>query len=121
MEAFLSPGGSMIDLLDRVDATSTVMIEALRAEHQVLSGEVRTEREALTDAADTQRKALAHDAAEIANRVVRSSGEEVRYLVREVLLMLIVLSTVLLALPFAAGYVVGRARSVRTGNIPNLR
>jgi hypothetical protein len=45
--------------------------------------------------------------------VVKSAGEQARSLAREVLLLLIVLAIVVLGLPFAAGYLVGRARSGR--------
>jgi hypothetical protein len=41
---------------------------------------------------------------------VVTAGREVRQLAREVLLLLIVLSLVVLGLPFAAGYMVGRHR-----------
>jgi hypothetical protein len=44
---------------------------------------------------------------------VKSAGEQARYLAREVLLLLIVLAVVVLGLPFAAGYFVGRARPDR--------
>jgi hypothetical protein len=50
---------SMIDMLDRLDASSATTIEALRAERPALSEEVRTKHEGLTEAADTQRKAIA--------------------------------------------------------------
>jgi hypothetical protein len=41
---------------------------------------------------------------------VRSAGAQARWLAGEVLLLLIILVAVLLGLPFAAGYLVGRAR-----------
>jgi len=53
---------------------------------------------------------LAQDAATIAERIVRSSGDEARRLAREVLALMIVLALLVLGLPFAAGYLVGRAR-----------
>jgi len=47
---------------------------------------------------------------------VRTSGEEVRHFTREAMLFVIALALVVLGLPFAAGYLVGRARSaVRPG------
>jgi hypothetical protein len=63
----------------------------------------------VVSAADAQRKAIAHDFAGIASQVVTASGIEARRLAREVTLLLIALSVVLLGLPFAAGYLVGRA------------
>ena len=53
-------------------------------------------------------------AARIADQVVKASGEQARRLAREVLLLLSVLAIVVLGLPFAAGYLVGRARAGRT-------
>ncbi len=74
---------------------------------------MRTEREALLVAADEQRKAIAQDLAKIADQVVVTSGQQARYLAREVLLLVIVLAIVVLGLPFAAGYFVGRSRNPR--------
>ena len=104
---------SVIDVLDRVDVSSAAMMQGLRTEREALSADVRTEREALVVAADVQRKAIAEDVARIADQVVKSSGEQVRYLAREVLALLVVLAAVVLGLPFAAGYLVGRARRDR--------
>jgi hypothetical protein len=64
-------------------------------------------------AAEAGRQAVSRDAARIADQVVKSAGEQARYLAREVLLLLIVLAIVVLGLPFAAGYLVGRARAAR--------
>jgi hypothetical protein len=104
---------SVIDVLDRVDRSSAAMIEALRAERIALSADVRTEREAVLAAADMQRKAIVQDAARLADQVVESSGQQIRSLAREVLLLTIALAIVVLGLPFAAGYFVGHARGRR--------
>jgi hypothetical protein len=101
---------SVLEVLERVDASSVAMIATLRAEREALAANVRTEREAVVAAADAERRALAQDAASIAERVVLSSGEQLRRLAREALLLSIALATVVLGLPFAAGYLVGRAR-----------
>jgi hypothetical protein len=47
--------------------------------------------------------------------VLRRSAEQARRVVREVVLLIILLALVLLGLPFAAGYYVGRARHARPG------
>ena len=60
---------------------------------------------------DVQRKALTADAGRIADHLVQTSGEQVRRLTREALLLLVLLALVVLGLPFAAGYLVGRTRS----------
>ena len=104
---------SVTDLLHRVDSSTASLLETLRTERAALSADVRTEREAVVIAADAERQAIARDAARIADQVVKSSGEQARYLARELLLLLIVLAVVVLGLPFAAGYLVGRARPGR--------
>ncbi|HEY6482957.1 MAG TPA: hypothetical protein VIY54_05465 [Steroidobacteraceae bacterium] len=101
---------SLTDVLKRVDASSAAMIEALRNEREALSATVHTEREAVLSAADAQRKAIAQDAARIADQVVRTAGDELRHLARQVLLLLIVLAIIVLGLPFLAGYLVGRTQ-----------
>src|SRR5207247_2268711 len=100
---------SVLDVLQRVDSSSARMIEALRTEREALAADVRVERQAVA-AAEAQRRASAQDAAAIAERVVRSSGDEARRLARELLLLVTVLAVVLLGLPFVAGYALGRAR-----------
>jgi hypothetical protein len=104
---------SVIDVLNRVDASSAALIRSLGTEREALAADVRTEREALLVAADEQRRAIAQDLAKIADQVVVTSGQQARSLAREVLLLLAALAIVLLGLPFAAGYFVGRARSGR--------
>jgi DNA-binding transcriptional MerR regulator len=93
---------SVDDLLHQVDSSAASILETLR-----------TERAAVVMAADAERQAISRDAARIAAQVVKSSGEQARALAREALLLLIVLAIVVLGLPFAAGYLVGRARSAR--------
>jgi hypothetical protein len=99
----------LLDVINRLDASSAATLATLRAERAALSATVSSERAAVVSAADAQRKAIARDVAGIADQVVTASGIEVRRLAREVTLLLIVLSVVLLGLPFAAGYLVGRA------------
>jgi hypothetical protein len=114
-EAVADVRESVIDLLRRVASSATSILETLRSERAALAADVRSEREAVVLAADAERTAIAKDAVRIADQIVKSSGEQARHLAREVLLLLIVLAIVLLGLPFAAGYLVGRARA---GRIP---
>lgn len=104
---------SVVDVLERLDASSAALIKALGFERAALTGAVRTEREAASNTVDVQRKALAQDLAKLADQIVQSSGEQVRELAREVLVLLILLIVVVLGLPFAAGYLVGRGRRGR--------
>jgi hypothetical protein len=109
---------SVVDVLDRLDASSAALIKALGFERAALTEAVRTEREAASNTVDVQRKAFAQDIAKVADQIVQSSGEQVRQLAREVLLLVILLIVVVLGLPFAAGYLVGRGRR---GPVPTAR
>ena len=109
-DAVAQTRGAVLDVLNRLDASSAATIGALRSERIALSATLSSERAVLLDAADKERKAIALDAAGIASQVVSETGQQVRYLAREALLLLIVLAIVVLGLPFAAGYLVGRTR-----------
>jgi hypothetical protein len=102
---------SLREVFERVDASARATAAAFHGEREALFADLQSEREALTAAVDVQRKALTADAGRIADHLVQTSGEQVRRLTREALLLLILLTLVLLGLPFAAGYLVGRARS----------
>ena len=101
---------SLREVLDRLDASARAGEAALHTERAALFTDIQTERIALVAAVDEQRKALAADAARLSGQVVRDTGAQLRDLAGEVLLLGIVLIVVLLGLPFAAGYLVGRAR-----------
>ncbi len=104
---------SVRDVLDRLDASERATTQALHTERTALFADIQTERQAIVAALDVQRQALAADAARIAGQGVKSAGEQLRYLAGEVLGLLIVLAVLMLALPFAAGYLLGRARHGR--------
>ena len=69
-----------------------------------------TERQATVQALDVERAAVTADAAHIASQIVAEAGEQARRLLREAMFVVIAVAVVLLGLPFAAGYLVGRAR-----------
>jgi hypothetical protein len=98
------------DVDTRFNASFTEMIGALHTEGRTLSGSMSSERQATVQALDQERAAVSADAARIASQVIAEAGEQARRLLREALLAVIVLAVVLLGLPFAAGYLVGRAR-----------
>ena len=98
------------DVDTRFDASWAEMIGALHTEGRTLSGSMSTERQATMQALDVERAAVSADAARIASQVIVEAGEQSRRLLREALLFVIALAVVLLGLPFAAGYFVGRAR-----------
>jgi len=102
--------GVVREVRQRVDASWTEMLSSLRTQGAGLSSSLTSERQAATQALDAERTALAADAARLAAQVVHDAGEEARRLVREALLLATLLAVVVLGLPFAAGYLVGRAR-----------
>ncbi|MBV8496738.1 MAG: hypothetical protein JO361_08160 [Gammaproteobacteria bacterium] len=104
---------SVYDLLSRLDASSAKTIAAVRSERTALFADLESERQAVTAAVDVQRRAVAADAARIADQSVKSAGAELRRLAAEVLALLIVLGVIVLGLPFAAGYLTGRAHQWR--------
>lgn len=104
---------SLREVLDRLDASSRTAEETLHAERVALFADLQSERAAVMAELDLERKAVADDAARISRQVVKDTGAQLRELAAEVVLLLIVLALVVLGLPFAAGYLVGRARQVR--------
>lgn len=103
---------SLRELLDRLEASSRSASETLHAERVALFADLQSERATVMAELDLERKAVAADAARISSQVVKDTGAQLRELAAEVLLLLIVLAVVVLGLPFAAGYLVGRARKV---------
>jgi hypothetical protein len=103
-------GGAVRDAGTRFDSSWAEMMRDVRDEGATLTGSLSSEREAAMNALDVERAAVAANAAQIAGQVVKDTAEQVRRLVREALLLIIVLALVMLGLPFAAGYFVGRAR-----------
>jgi len=102
--------GVVADVRKRVDSSWMEMLETVRSERIALAAAVSEERVAAMKDVDTERQSLAVDAARISKQMISDAGAEVRRLVREALLLVIVLAIVVLGLPFTAGYLVGRAR-----------
>ncbi len=102
---------SLNESSDRLDNAWSQMLQTIRVERVALAANIASERESLTAAADVERARLSADAATIAQRAVDTSWIELRKLVREALVLMIVLGLLVLGLPFAAGYLVGRRRS----------
>jgi hypothetical protein len=98
------------DVDTRINASWTEMIGALHTEGRTLSGSMSTERQATVQALDVERAAVTADAARIASQIVAEAGEQARRLLREAMFVVIAIAVVLLGLPFAAGYLVGRSR-----------
>jgi hypothetical protein len=118
-EAIANLRGSLRETSDRLDASAVQMLKTLRIEREALASDIASERESVTAAFDAQRAKMAADAAQIAERAVDTSWRELRKLVREALLLTILLALVMLGLPFAAGYLVGRRRSAPQSTGPS--
>jgi predicted phage gp36 major capsid-like protein len=109
-EAIADLRSSLNESSDRLDNAWMEMLRTLHAEREALAANLASERENVTATVDVERARISADAAQIAARAVDTSWNELRKLVREALLLLILLSLILLGLPFAAGYMVGRRR-----------
>ena len=94
----------------RFDASWTEMMNTVRTERVALSATVSSERQAAVEALDKERAAVDADAARVASQVISDAGKQARLLVREALLLAMGLALVVLGLPFAAGYLLGRSR-----------
>ncbi|MBV8852860.1 MAG: hypothetical protein JOY91_05645 [Sinobacteraceae bacterium] len=105
------------DLRTQFDTTWTRLLASLHEERIALAASVDVERQAALQAVDAQRVALAADASHLAQRMIGQAGEEVRHLVRQALVLVILLVLVALGLPFAAGYLVGRAHRPAARNL----
>jgi hypothetical protein len=96
---------------DRLDASWMQTLQAMHVEREALAANIATEREGITSAFDTERARVAADAERIAAHAVDTSWQELRKLVRETLLLLILLTLLVLGLPFGAGYLLGRRQA----------
>jgi hypothetical protein len=94
----------------RFDVSWEQMMDTLRTERVALSATVGAERQAAVEALDQERAAVDADAARVASQVISDAGKQARMLVRETLLLAMGLALVVLGLPFAAGYFLGRGR-----------
>jgi hypothetical protein len=115
-EAIAELRRSLAESSDRLDNAWTQMLQTLRIERVALAANIASERESLEATADVERARISADASKIAERAVDKSWSEIRALVRDALLLLIVLAVVVLGLPFAAGYFLGRHRAAGNRN-----
>jgi hypothetical protein len=105
---------------DQLDASGMQMLRTLHLEREALALNIATERESMIAAFDDQRTKISADAAQITAQTVDTSWRELHKLVREALLLIILLTLVVLGLPFAAGYWVGRNTPYKVGQSGNM-
>src|SRR5262245_25965401 len=87
---------SIDEIVDRLDSASTALVKELGVERAALAENVRIEREAAIAALSEQRQAMTADAGRLAQEIVRSSGQEVRLLARQVIFLSLLLFLVIL-------------------------
>ena len=109
--------GGLLDVADRFDQSTALLNQSLQQQLATLTGSVREERLALTETFDVQRAAIMKDAERVATQVTRDSWRQVRGLARELAIYWLLTVILVLGLPFAAGYLVGRARAARRGHV----
>jgi hypothetical protein len=107
-EAIAELRGSLRSSSDRLDDSWRQMLRTLRVEREALAANIASEREGVVAAFDVERAQVSADVAQITARAVDASWRELRKLIREALLLAILLTLVMLGLPFAAGFLVGR-------------
>ena len=86
------------------------MLGTVRSESSTLSTSLDAQRQATVESLDSERAAVVADATRVADQVIREAGEQARRLIREAMLLAIGVIVVGLGMPFAAGYMLGRAR-----------
>jgi hypothetical protein len=102
---------TLIGTTERLHRSGIDMIEELGAEREALAENVEHERVGVVQALDQQRLAMTKDMGRIAGEVTETSWRELRALLRELAVYAITALILVLGLPFAAGYLLGRARA----------
>ena len=105
--------GILFGATDRLDQSWMEMLRAMHVEREALAQNIRQERSSVVAAVGVQRAAMMKDAERIAAHAVETSAREVRGLIRELAAYAITAMIVVLGLPFAGGYFLGRARARR--------
>jgi hypothetical protein len=101
------------DTRERFDASWMELVHAVNNSGEMLSNSASTERQELVKAVDAERTAATADAQRLARELIKEAGEQARRLLWEAVGLVVLAALILLGLPFAAGYYVGRARGQR--------
>ncbi len=88
---------NLFPLFDRIDQKWSLTLRILQRE-----------REILLTALNTERQAVMTDLESISQNVARILMENIKSLIKEILIYIIILSIILLGLPFTMGFLVGR-------------
>jgi hypothetical protein len=98
---------------ERFDASWMELVHAINNSGEMFASSADTERQALVKAVDEERTAATADAQRLATQLLKDAGEQARRLLLEAVALVVLAALILLGLPFAAGYYVGRARAQR--------
>jgi hypothetical protein len=109
---------AMLDVSKNLRVTLFDLMRTMHDEREALAMNIQQERKALLTEFDAQRTALAANVANVADRAITTGGVQARALIRELVVYGILLFLVVLGLPFAAGYYIGRLRSTREDTHP---
>jgi len=108
----------MLDVSKNLRVTLFDLMRTMHEEREALALNIQEERRALLTEFDAQRTALAANVANVTDRAIASGGVQARALIRELVVYAILLFLVVLGLPFAAGYYIGRHRGARENTHP---
>ena len=113
---------AFLPVLEQFQAQWGTTTRTLQTERQALTATFAAERAVVLKAVDDQRAAVMRETQAMVHDVVDRSLTEVRRVVRDVLFYGLLLSVVILGVPFLLGFLVGRAagraRVVRQGSVP---
>jgi hypothetical protein len=98
---------------ERFDTSWMELVHAINNSGEMLSTSASAQREELVKAVDAERTAATADAQRLASQLLKEAGEQARRLLWEAVALVVLAALILLGLPFAAGYYVGRARGQR--------
>ncbi len=115
-----------LPVFDRFEKQWGTTLETLQRERQILTENIAVERvavlkavdeqrAAILQAADQQRESIVKDAQRLSRDIIDQSLGYVHRTVRAVLVFLVILAVVILGLPFAFGYLVGKTMARRSG------
>jgi hypothetical protein len=101
---------NLLEVAGRFDQSWLLLVRSLHEERAALTDDVRAERIELTAAAGVERAAIMKDADQTATRLTEAAWAHLRTQIRELVIFGLLAVVILLSMPFAAGYYLGRAR-----------
>ena len=100
--------GAVVPALEGFQKQWGATLETLTRERSALARDIATEREAMVQAVTQQRAAIMQDVQRVAGDIASRSMQEAHGMVKDVLRYAVLLALIVLGLPFAFGFLVGR-------------